>query len=197
MQRRGSKWRLAGVLALAMAGTAGAAATIGAPAPPFVVPDQDGKPVDLAALRGKIVVIEWTNPDCPFVQRHYKAKTMTTLADRFRDRDVVWLAVNSTHSMSAEQDRAWRTQQGFSYPVLDDRGGAMGRSYGARTTPHLFVIDRGGMLVYQGAIDDDAAGEKGSDARNYVREVLDDLTAGKAVRVAETKPYGCSVKYGQ
>jgi peroxiredoxin len=187
----------AAVLALATASTAHAAATVGQTAPQFALKDQDGREVDLAQLRGKIVVLEWTNPDCPFVQRHYQAKTMSTLADRFRDRDVVWLAVNSTHYMDAAKDRAWRTDQGFAYPVLDDRAGAVGGAYGAKTTPHMFVVDRNGALIYQGAIDDDAAGAKGSAARNYVAEALADVTAGKPVRVAETKPYGCSVKYSK
>jgi peroxiredoxin len=191
---------ICGAAALALAIDAGAvlaAATPGQPAPAFTAKDQDGKPVDLAGLRGKIVVLEWANPDCPFVQRHYQAGTMARLADRFRDRDVVWLAVNSTHAMAAARDGAWRSEQGFTHPVLDDRAGVLGAAYGAKTTPHLFVIDREGVLVYQGAIDDDAAGAKGAGARNYVAEALDALVAGKPVPVAETKPYGCSVKYGR
>jgi peroxiredoxin len=190
-------WLAAMLLALPVAGAAGAAATLGQAAPEFSVRDQDGREVDLGKLRGKIVVLEWTNPDCPFVQRHYRAKTMSTLADRFKDRDVVWLAVNSTSYMDAAKDRAWRTEQGFSYPVLDDRAGAVGGAYGAKTTPHMFVIDKTGTVVYQGAIDDDAAGANEGSARNYVAEALDDVTTGKPVRVAETKPYGCSVKYSK
>jgi peroxiredoxin len=190
-------WLAAMLLALPVAGAAGAAATVGQAAPEFSVRDQDGREVDLGKLRGKIVVLEWTNPDCPFVQRHYRAKTMSTLADRFKDRDVVWLAVNSTSYMDAAKDRAWRTEQGFSYPVLDDRAGAVGGAYGAKTTPHMFVIDKTGTVVYQGAIDDDAAGANEGSARNYVTEALDDVTTGKPVRVAETKPYGCSVKYSK
>jgi peroxiredoxin len=194
MTRRRTVWAWT-LLTLTMAAAA-MAAQLGQKAPDFTLKDQDGRDVGLAALRGKIVVLEWTNPDCPFVQRHYRAKTMTTLAERFRDRDVVWLAVNSTHDMDAERDRAWRDQQGFPYAILDDHAGTVGRAYGAKTTPNLFIIDRDGRLAYQGAIDDDAAGEKGAGARNYVAEALADLTAGKPVRLSETKPYGCSVKYG-
>src|SRR4029453_5644731 len=190
-------WLAAMLLALPVAGAAGAAATGGQAAPEFSVRDQDGREVDLGKLRGKIVVLEWTNPDCPFVQRHYRAKTMNTLADRFKDRDVVWLAGNRTSYMDAAKDRAWRTEQGFSYPVLDDRAGAVGGAYGAKTTPHMFVIDKTGTVVYQGAIDDDAAGANEGSARNYVAEALDDVHTGKPVRVAETKPYGCSVKYSK
>jgi peroxiredoxin len=99
--------------------------------------------------------------------------------------------------MDAARDRAWRTEQGFSYPVLDDHAGTIGTAYGAKTTPHMFVIDRKGTVVYEGAIDDDAAGANETTARNYVAEALADVTAGKPVHVAETKPYGCSVKYKQ
>jgi len=194
---RSMTWAAAALLTLATLGTARAVAVVGQPAPEFTIKDQDGHDVDLEALRGKIVVLEWTNPDCPFVRRHYGAKTMRTLADRFKNRDVVWLAVNSTNYMDAARDRAWRTEQGFSYPVLDDHAGVVGTSYGAKTTPHMFVIDRQGTVVYAGAIDDDAAGGHETTARNYVAEALDDVTAGKAVRVGETKPYGCSVKYAQ
>src|SRR5262245_30878060 len=192
---RGKTWLALAALSLATANIVWAAATTGQPAPAFTAKDQDGREVDLATLRGKIVVLEWTNPDCPFVQRHYRAKTMTTLADRFNSKDVVWLAVNSTNYMDAAKDRAWRSEQGFSYPILDDSAGTVGGAYGARTTPHMFVIDKAGTVVYQGAIDDDAAGGNEATARNYVAEALDDVTAGKPVRVMETKPYGCSVKY--
>jgi len=192
---RGTTWLAVAALTLAAANVGWAAATTGQAAPEFTAKDQDGQEVDLAKLRGKIVVLEWTNPDCPFVQRHYRAKTMTTLADRFKGQDVVWLAVNSTNYMDAAKDRAWRSEQGFAYPILDDSAGTVGGAYGAKTTPHMFVIDKTGTLVYQGAIDDDAAGASEGSARNYVAEALDDVTAGKPVRVTETKPYGCSVKY--
>jgi peroxiredoxin len=192
---RWRRWAAAGVLTLATVGMARATAVVGQPAPEFTAKDQDGREVDLSRFRGKIVVLEWTNPDCPFVRRHYGAKTMRTLFDRFKDRDVAWIAVNSTSYMDAARDRAWRNEQGFSYPVLDDHTGTIGTAYGAKTTPHMFVIDRQGTVVYEGAIDDDAAGGNETTARNYVADALDDVTAGKPVRIAETKPYGCSVKY--
>jgi len=192
---RGTTWLAVAALSLAATNVGWAAATTGQAAPEFTAKDQDGQEVDLAKLRGKIVVLEWTNPDCPFVQRHYRAKTMTTLADRFKGKDVVWLAVNSTNYMDAAKDRAWRSEQGLAYPILDDSAGTVGGAYGAKTTPHMFVIDKTGKVVYQGAIDDDAAGANEGSARNYVADALDDVTAGQPVRVAETKPYGCSVKY--
>jgi peroxiredoxin len=182
---------------LAMTAVAHASAVVGQAAPGFSLKDQDGGDVDLAKLRGKIVVLEWTNPDCPFAQRHANANTMRTLADRYRDRGVVWLGVDSTSYLDAARDRAWRSEHKLPYPVLDDHAGTVGTAYGAKTTPHMFIIDGTGTVVYQGAIDDDAAGDKGKEARNYVAEALDDVTTGKPVKVAETKPYGCSVKYSR
>lgn len=182
------------VLALAVALPA-AAATVGQPAPPFALRDQDGATVDLQSLAGKTVVLEWTNPDCPFVKRHYRTKTMTTLAERFGKDGVVWLAVNSTATLDPERLRAWRQQESITYPILDDRPGTVGHAYGAKTTPHVFVIDPKGVLVYAGGIDDDPAGENGAKATNWVALALEDVTAGKPVRTPETKPYGCSVKY--
>jgi peroxiredoxin len=188
------------ILAAAMLGAATVAqatATVGQPAPGFTLKDQDGAEVDLARLRGKIVVLEWTNPDCPFAQRHAEAKTMSTLADRYRGKGVVWLGVDSTSYLDAARDRTWRSEHKLPYPVLDDHKGTVGTAYGAKTTPHMFVIDGTGTVVYEGAIDDDATGDKGKQARNYVAEALDEVTGGQPVKLAETKPYGCSVKYAK
>ena len=188
------------ILAAAVLGAATVAqatATVGQPAPGFTLKDQDGAEVDLAKLRGKIVVLEWTHPDCPFAQRHAEAKTMSTLADRYRGKGVVWLGVDSTSYLDAARDRTWRSEHKLPYPVLDDHKGTVGTAYGAKTTPHMFVIDGSGTVVYAGAIDDDATGDKGKQARNYVAEALDEVTAGQPVKLAETKPYGCSVKYAK
>jgi peroxiredoxin len=188
-------FRAVAALLLALAAPAFGAATVGQPAPEFTLTDQDGASVDLKALAGKTVVLEWTNPDCPFVKRHYRTKTMTTLAERFGKDGVVWLAVNSTATLDPARLKEWRTAEGITYPVLDDRAGTVGHAYGAKTTPHLFVVDPKGVLVYAGGIDDDPAGENGDKATNYVALALEDVTAGKPVRTPETKPYGCSVKY--
>jgi peroxiredoxin len=182
-------------LAVALLATTCWAVTPGTPAPAFTATDQDGKPVDLASLKGKIVVLEWTNPECPFVKRHYEADTMTTLADTWKSKDVVWLAVDSTSFSTDESDREWRAEEKIPYPIVADRSGAIGTSYGAKTTPHMFVIDKTGTVVYEGAIDDDPTGDKEGKGTNYVAAALEDVTAGKAVRTAETKPYGCGVKY--
>jgi peroxiredoxin len=188
------------ILAAAVLGAATVAqatATVGQPAPGFTLKDQDGAEIDLAKLRGKIVVLEWTNPDCPFAQRHAEAKTMSTLADRYRGKGVVWLGVDSTSYLDAARDRTWRSEHKLPYPVLDDHKGTVGTAYGAKTTPHMFVIDGTGTVVYEGAIDDDATGDKGKQARNYVAEALDEVTTGQPVKLAETRPYGCSVKYAK
>ncbi len=175
---------------------AGAARTAAPPAPAFELIDQDGKTVRLSDFAGKIVVLEWTNPDCPYVQRHYRAGTMVRLAEKYRDRGVAWLAINTTDYFDRQKNAEWHGRQKLPYPVLDDSDGRVGKAYGAKTTPHMYVVDGSGALVYAGAIDDDSAGKRGAEAANYVDTVLTDLLAGKAPRVSQTRPYGCSVKYG-
>jgi peroxiredoxin len=163
-------------------------------APDFTLQDQDGKPVTLSDYKGKIVVLEWFNGECPYVQRHYKSKTMQSLAGPYRDKGVVWLAINSTSTADRKVNKAWVEKYKLDYPILDDHTGKVGKLYGAKTTPHMFVIDRDGNVVYKGAIDDDPSGKK-EHAANYVAEVLQNLTDGQSVALKETKPYGCSVKY--
>jgi peroxiredoxin len=184
------------VLALAAPLPAAAPPAVGQAAPDFTLTGSDGKDVKLSALKGKFVVLEWINPDCPFVQRHYQAGTMKGLADRYRDQGVVWLAINSTHYMGPDNNRQWAAKYSLPYAILDDRAGQVGRLYGARTTPHMYIIDKTGRLVYAGAIDSDAAGSEAKPV-NYVAQALDELLAGKAVSMAETKPYGCSVKFAK
>lgn len=173
-----------------------ASATIGAPAPAFTLPDAAGQPVKLSDFAGKVVVLEWVNPDCPFVKRHADAGTMRSLAQKYQGR-VVWLGINSTNYMDSAANAKWIAERSLPYPVLDDHTGAVGHAYNAKTTPHMYVIDTTGKLVYAGAIDDDNAGTKGASAVNYVDAALAEITAGKPVSVAETKPYGCSVKYAK
>lgn len=168
-------------------------ARLASAAPGFTLEDQSGSIISLSDFGGKMVVLEWMNPDCPFVQRHHKAKTMTTLAEKYGD--VVWIAINSTHYMTKEDDKTWVEKYNLSYPILDDNPGKVGRVYGAKTTPHMFIIDKSGILVYQGAIDDDPGGSKKGNALNYVNKALEEIQAGRAVTVSQTKPYGCSVKY--
>jgi peroxiredoxin len=165
------------------------------PAPDFTLTDQKGNTVQLSDFKGKVVVLEWTNPDCPFVQRHYKAGTMARLAKTYAGKGVVWLAINSTYYMNRKRDAAWAEQQQIAYPVLGDHDGKVGKAYGAKSSPHMFVIDAKGNIAYRGAIDNDASGEKKEGVVNYVALALDAVLAGKPVAVTETRPYGCSVKY--
>jgi peroxiredoxin len=186
-----------GAAALSVEPASVGTASVGAAAPGFTLTDQTGKAINLADYSGSVVVLEWINPDCPFVQRHAQAKTMATLAKKFGDQGVVWLGINSTNYMNGDSNRKWVEANGLPYAVLDDHSGEVGRAYAARTTPHMFVIDKNGTLAYQGAIDDDQSGAKGGAAANYVDAALSDLLAGKPVRTPQTKPYGCSVKYAK
>jgi peroxiredoxin len=191
---------LAAALAFAAAAHAG---TPGQPAPDFTVDDAAGKPVKLSDYRGKFVVLEWTNPECPFVRKHYDSANMQGLQKQYAAKDVVWLSVNSTHRNHAEfmtgtQMAQWMGKQGGApKAVLIDDTSATGRAYSARTTPHMFVIDPSGKVVYAGAIDDKRSANPADakTAKNYVRAALDESLAGKPVSVASTTPYGCSVKY--
>ena len=165
--------------------------------PSFTLTDQAGKDVSLGNFKGRIVVLEWVNPECPYVQRHYKDNTMVDLANEYKDKGVVWLAINSTKHFNQDKNREFHSQHSLPYPVLDDHAGVVGRRFQAKTTPHIFVINEAGQVAYAGAIDDDSSvrGDKGSAAENYVKQALDELLAGKAVTTNQTKPYGCSVKY--
>ena len=166
---------------------------VGSAAPDFSLPDEDGKVHKLSDYRGKLVVLEWTNPDCPYVKRHYRADTMEKLSREF-DSEVVWLAVNSTKTNSPEETRAWKDEQGFEYATLQDPAGDVGHLYGARTTPNMYVIDSEGQLRYSGAIDDDPRGHSEKPS-NHVSGAIHAVLQGSAPDPSETPPYGCSVKY--
>lgn len=166
------------------------------PAPPFALTDQNGKKVSLADYAGKIVVLEWVNPDCPFSKRQYTNGTVKGLATKYAPKGVVWLAINTTHYWTNEKNKAWVEQNDLPYPILNDQSGAVGRAYGAKTTPDMRIIDAAGKVVYSGAINDDPRGKKEKPV-NHVAAALDELLAGKKVSTAKTKPYGCSVKYAK
>jgi peroxiredoxin len=169
-------------------------ATLGSPAPDFTLEDQNGNQVSLSDYRGKVVVLEWFNNDCPFVQRHYRAETMAKLANKFKDQGVVWLAINTTHYATKENNQGWKEHYSLSYPILSDNSGRVGKMYDAKTTPHMYIINQEGILVYNGGIDDDPDGANAS-PNNYVKKALKEVLAGKSVSTPESKPYGCSVKY--
>jgi peroxiredoxin len=175
----------------------GPKAVIGQPAPTFTLQDQDGKTVNLADQAGKIVVLEWVNPNCPFVQRHYKAKTFQTMVDEYGGKGVVHLAINTTHNATNAFNKEWITKNNLTYPILNDADGVVGKAYGAKTTPEMYVIGRDGRLLYMGGIDNDPDGDKGAAKVNYVAKALDEILADKPVSTPETPSYGCSVKYGQ
>ena len=167
---------------------------IGKKAPDFVLEDQNGKNLGLSGYSGKIVVLEWLNYDCPFSIRHHAAGTMKALAEKYTAKGVVWLAVNSTNYATHDGDRKFAAEHKIPFSILSDPPGKVGRLYGAKTTPHMFIIGKDGNLAYMGAIDDDPRDMK-EKPFNYVDAALQELIDGKPVSKPETKPYGCSVKY--
>jgi len=187
--------------AAAQAEAPAAAAKIGQPAPDFTLTDLDGKTVRLADFKGKTVVLEWFNPGCPFVQAAHKKGSLKGMAARYTSKGTVWLAINSgaagKQGHGKEVNAKGKTDFGMSYPILLDESGTVGRAYGAKRTPHMYVIDPAGVLVYAGAIDSTQGGEPEKDDKviNYVEAALGELAQGKPVSTAETESFGCSVKY--
>ncbi|WP_338872023.1 thioredoxin family protein [Myxococcus stipitatus] len=169
-------------------------AEVGKPAPAFTLKDESGKEHSLSQYKGKVVVLEWTNPECPFVKRHYEADTMANTLKGFDAKKVVWLAVDSTAHNTPDKSADWKKKEGISYPVLQDASGATGKAYGAKTTPHMYVIDAEGVVRYAGAIDDDPRG-KNAKKVNHVQTAVDAVLNGQPVPASTTTPYGCSVKY--
>lgn len=170
---------------------------IGETAPAFSLEDQNGKSVSLADYSGKIVVLEWFNENCPFVQKHYNGGHMNALAKRYADKDVVWLAINSTQSANNQSNRTAAEKWKIDRPILNDSAGKVGKAYGAKSTPGMFVIGKEGKVIYEGAIDDkaDTNAESLATAKNYVAQALDEILAGKRVSEPFTNSYGCSIKY--
>ncbi len=189
--------------AITWATPAFAAATVGQKAPEFTAKDASGKTVSLADFKGKTVVLEWVNPGCPYVKKHYGAGNMQSTQKDAADKGVVWLAINSTDT--AHQDylapaalQKWMTEQKAqaTHTVMDESG-KIGQQYAARTTPHMYIINPQGNLVYAGGIDSIATANPADikTATNYVKQSLGEVAAGKPISSANTKPYGCSVKY--
>ena len=184
--------------------TALPSAKVGAPAPDFTLVDLDGKQVSLSSFRGKTVVLEWFNPGCPFVKASHTKGSLVDTAARHAKNGVVWLAINSgaagKQGHGVEANRAGRETFKLEHPILLDEDGRVGHAYAAAHTPHLYVIDKEGVLVYRGAIDNapDAEGQSPTSGKlvNYVDAALSDIAAGRPVATPETEAYGCSVKYG-
>ena len=169
-------------------------------APAFTVKNVKGEEVSLADQKGKVVVLEWNNPDCPYVKKHYGSGNLPKLQETYTAKDVVWITVNSNAGVTASDLAARSTKEGSkASQVVVDPDGKVGKAYGALTTPHMIVIGKDGKVAYTGAIDSinstDAADIEKAD--NHVAAALDALLAGKTVEVAKTKPYGCGVKYAK
>lgn len=194
--------RIAIAAACALALCASAAAVVGQPAPAISVTDLAGNPANLADYKGRTVVLEWNNFGCPFVQKHYRSGNMQSLQRKY-GRDVAWLVVNSTARTSSDYQEPPRIAgqlrdfQAAPTRYLMDEAGTVGLAYGAKVTPHMYVIDPQGKVVYNGAIDDKRSTnpEDVKTSRNYVAAALDELKAGKPVSTASTTPYGCSIHY--
>jgi hypothetical protein len=180
-----------------------AAPAIGQQAPDFVAVDTAGKQHRLSDFAGKYVVLEWTNPGSAFVRKHYGSGNMPATQKAATSRGVVWLSINSTERAASDYLKppaleAWMKEQAAApTAVLMDEDGVIGRTYGARTTPHIFIVDPKGMLVYAGGIDSIASArpEDIKVATNYVNQALGEAFEGKAISAATTRPYGCSIKY--
>ena len=179
-------------------------AKIGSPAPDFTLTDTNGKSHSLSSLKGKTVVLEWFNKDCPYVRKHYESSNMQALQKKYSDQGVVWLTVISSAegkqgfetAADANKTRAdWKIASVAT--LLDSKGEVGGKLYKAKTTPHMYIIDPKGTLVYNGAIDSISSSSQADipKSENYVASALDLVAAGKPVKTATTKPYGCSVKY--
>jgi peroxiredoxin len=176
---------------------------VGSAAPDFSLPDAKGKPHSLSDYKGKYVVLEWFNPECPFVKKHYGGGNMQKLQEQYTGKGVVWLTIDSNApgtegNLSPEQAEkvasAWKTKQ---TALLLDPEGKAGRAYGAKNTPNMVIINPKGKIVYEGAIDSKATPNPGDipSSTNYVKVALDESLSGKPVSNPTTKPYGCSVKY--
>jgi peroxiredoxin len=167
-------------------------------APDFALMDSMGKKVSLTDYEGSIVVLEWTNYECPFVAKYYDPANMVILetAQKYSDKNVVWLAINSTNTATAAGNEEWRQKNKIPYPVLDDHLGVVGRLYCASNTPQVVVMDKERRIIYYGAVDNDAKREKQpADRINYVDKALTEFLSGKPVTTKRTQPEGCTVKY--
>lgn len=196
---------LSGAAFIAVLTSGGLAIEIGEAAPDFSLTDINGGKQSLSDFRGKTVILEWVNPECPVVQKHYdRSGNIPRLQKEATESGIVWLQINSGHpgaqgDYTPAQVKDWMQKNNVaSTAYCRDPDGTVGHLYDARTTPHMFIIDPSGTLVYAGGIDSIRTGNPADIARatNYVREALADLKAGRPVRVPTSRPYGCGVKYG-
>jgi len=185
--------------ALSVSAGLSAKAVVGEPAPPFTATDANGKAVNLADFKGTPVVLEWVNPGCPFVRKHYDSGNMPATQAKALGSDVAWISIQTSgDSTAGDQLKTWQTDKKATPTTsIVDADGSLGRAYGARTTPHMFIVDSAGKLVYAGAIDSEPSADPADieGATNYVTQALDETLSGKPISQSVTEPYGCSVKY--
>ena len=194
---------LSAFASISLAPNVHAAATLGQKAPEFTAKDVSGKTVNLADFKGKHVVLEWVNPGCPFVRKHYSGGNMQSTQKEAAAKGVVWLAINSTESahtdyLEPSKLGAWMKEKSSTVnATLMDESGSIGKAYGAKTTPHMYIINPQGNLVYAGGIDSIPSAREADIAKatNYVKAALAEAAQGKVISTASTAPYGCSVKY--
>ena len=205
MQRRqfATSTLAAAVLATTSQAWAQATATVGQAAPNFSAKDTSGKTVQLSDFKGKTVVLEWVNPGCPYVRKHYDGGNMQGTQQDALAKNVVWLAINSTgtdhpdYLKPADLAKWMKDKKAPATHTLMDEDGKIGKAYGARTTPHMYIVDGKGVLVYAGGIDSlpTASASDIPKATNYIKVSLGEMAGGKALSNSVTRPYGCSVKY--
>lgn len=196
-------WIVMALVVMGLAAAGDAVVKTGSAAPDFTLTDINGKSHSLSSFKGKYVVLEWVNHGCPFVKKHYETGNMQALQNEFTGKQVVWLSIASSakgkegYMTAAEWNAANAEHKSAATAVLLDEKGKVGKTYGAKTTPHMYIVNPDGILIYQGAIDDKASTNKGDvkGAKNYVRQALNESMAGKPVSTATTEAYGCSVKY--
>lgn len=194
---------LAAVLSVVFTSIAMASVENGKAAPGFTLNNESGKATSLDQYKGKVVVLEWYNKDCPFVRKHYESKNMQKLQQKWTGKDVVWLSIISSAKgkqgyLTESEALVNKTTSGSgANHILLDPNGKVGQMYGAKTTPHMYIINKDGKLIYQGAIDSNSSPDPSviPDSRNYVDEMLTKVSLGKEIKVMKTPAYGCGVKY--
>ncbi|HSB23639.1 MAG TPA: redoxin domain-containing protein [Burkholderiaceae bacterium] len=189
---------LCGLAFVTASGVSAQSASVGSAAPAFSAKDLAGGPVTLADFKGKYVVIEWTNPDCPYVRKHYNSGNMPATQKRAATKGAVWLSVSTGETHSATELQSWqRAKNASPTATLTDTDGRIARAYGAKTTPHMYIVDPQGTLIYAGAIDSKPSSNPADieSATNYVDQALGEAMSGKRVSRSVTQAYGCSVKY--
>ena len=188
------------LLLLILAGASFAEVTQGpaklhATAPRFSYPDQNGKTISLEQFTGKFLVIQFMSSDCYYDTRHFKARTFQTIYEKYKEKNVAWVAINSNRGANPDRDRAWAAEYGVGYPIIHDGTLELAKAYGVTKTPTIMIVGRDGNIVYIGAVDDDDRRDGGdkNGLRNYIDRALGELTSGNPVSIPETKPYGCDL----